>query len=609
MTSGSPVDAAYPARLEASIGTEYEAKGRAGSEWFCEWANRSRAGAPFSSRSTRYSEPASLSVTRRACERIRASSLPRSCSVVRATPMALSSASSRVRSTVALRARRTAASAAACRKAPRKAATLVRAPAPAGMKLASTSSGNASPGSDSNRSPTPTMAMTPASARSCEAAPSPAAAMSARSSASTVGRSRSSTRARGSAGISRTSTSSPRRPIGASASGLPSEVRRSGFIPTDDGEGDKEPAGAHHRAPAGGVTGARSLARLDLRHARAGRRVIGELLQHRVEQLDGSGLVALVGHVERLAIQHGQPHRQLRRARCPRLLCSACRSTGVASARRRGRQLQAGIESSGQLGDESEHVVRLILDPIRELDRAGLDIHGPSVDPEVALRIGHEAAEDHVLRAQQLSDFHRGFTIHLTAADELLLVDEPLDLIALDDANGRVRRHLGDEEVGDALREPVVIARVLREDVVVEVHDRDRRLAALSDGRLERRDESGTGKSHCGNAGKSCHGLLRDSLSALAAARVVGPPLRSISAVESCCACPAPTSIVRHNPRLHTCSVIPSAAATTSRARPRRATSARHRSTQRSTSSSLRSGRWWNNTNRSTSASSASSTA
>ena len=54
-----------------------------------------------------------------------------------------------------------------------------------------------------------------------------------------------------------------------------------------------------------------------------------------------------------------------------------------------------------------------ILHPIGELDRAGLHVHRARVDPEVALRIRHEAAEDHVLRAEQLAHLHRGLSVDL----------------------------------------------------------------------------------------------------------------------------------------------------------------------------------------------------
>ena len=60
-----------------------------------------------------------------------------------------------------------------------------------------------------------------------------------------------------------------------------------------------------------------------------------------------------------------------------------------------------------------------------------------------------------------LPTLHGGLAIDLAAADELLLVDELLHLVALDDADVRVGRHLGDEEVGDTLAQAVVVARVL----------------------------------------------------------------------------------------------------------------------------------------------------
>ena len=128
MTSGSPVTAAYPARLVRSTGIVNSTNGASGLEKV--WASRKRRRlAPCSEVSTRYRLPASDCVMRRACVRIRSSSVLRSRSVPRATPIRVSSPISRLRSAASARARPVSARAAASRNPARMATRSCRSPA------------------------------------------------------------------------------------------------------------------------------------------------------------------------------------------------------------------------------------------------------------------------------------------------------------------------------------------------------------------------------------------------------------------------------------------------------------------------------------------------
>src|SRR5688572_2619194 len=195
---------------------------------FCESLNRSASGCPSSSRSTRYNDPASLVVMRRAWERMRVSSESRSRSVVSATPTRVSSASSRCRSRSCTRTARYATSEAACRNAPRSCADTRPGAALPGRNPESSSVGKSDGGSASPGSPTPMSAARSAQSRIGRRSPS-SVWRSARSTSTTVGRDASSAAAAGNEGTRRISRSSAERPEGRCGIARPSAAMRSGF--------------------------------------------------------------------------------------------------------------------------------------------------------------------------------------------------------------------------------------------------------------------------------------------------------------------------------------------------------------------------------------------
>src|SRR5439155_102666 len=127
ITSGSPVTAVYPARLERSTGIVNSTKGASGLEYVCAIRKRNRFW-PWSPVSTRYKLPASDVVMRRACVRMSSSSVLRSRSVPRATPMRVSSPISRLRFAASDRARAVSMRAAASRYPARTATSSCRGP-------------------------------------------------------------------------------------------------------------------------------------------------------------------------------------------------------------------------------------------------------------------------------------------------------------------------------------------------------------------------------------------------------------------------------------------------------------------------------------------------
>ncbi len=160
----SPDTAAAPAMDDASSGTVNSLNGRPGSVWFCESLKRS-TGSPVSRPSTRYSEPASATDKRRACSRIIASSVGRSRSVDRATPMRESSWISPARAAAAAAWRSAATSDAAWRTAPCSAVRACAVGASSAKNPQSSSPGRSAPGSSAPAAPMPSSAARSASAR------------------------------------------------------------------------------------------------------------------------------------------------------------------------------------------------------------------------------------------------------------------------------------------------------------------------------------------------------------------------------------------------------------------------------------------------------------
>ena len=157
ITSGSPVTAVYPARLERSTGIVNSTNGASGLEYVCAIRKRNRFW-PWSPVSTRYKLPASDVVMRRACVRMSSSSVLRSRSVPRATPMRVSSPISRLRFAASDRARAVSMRAAASRYPARTATSSCRGPTGCFTKPESSSDGISAGRSGSPSRPSATIA-------------------------------------------------------------------------------------------------------------------------------------------------------------------------------------------------------------------------------------------------------------------------------------------------------------------------------------------------------------------------------------------------------------------------------------------------------------------
>ncbi len=107
------------------------------------------------------------------------------------------------------------------------------------------------------------------------------------------------------------------------------------------------------------------------------------------------------------------------------------------------------------------------------------------VDPQVAVAVEQRAGH-HVVRADQLADPDQRRVVHPAFLAEILLLEDLLQLGALDHADARIGRHLGDGERGEAAAQRVVVLARLphgQADVEVEHGEAGARVLRLRSGR------------------------------------------------------------------------------------------------------------------------------
>src|SRR5882762_3733257 len=415
MTSGSPVTAQYPARLVRSTGIVNSTRGASGLENVCANRNRSRF-VPSSLSSTRYRLPASDCVIRRAWVRINSSSVLRSRSVPRATPMRVSSPISRARCAASPRARAVSARAAASRN-PARIATSRRRGLVGWVKNPDRNSvGRLSGTSVSPLRPKATIAP-PASTNDRMMSTGKAERLSA-SSRKTVGRS--SVTARSFAWRTGRASTCEVSSAGATASGRHIGGWRRRYLRCSSSR-----LGPLHPLQA--------VLRLS---------VIGEDGDRAVEHLHRLVLLAVI-RIEERARVIGQ--------RFGRDLATHVLFRRPPLSLQRG-QARVLHEPRRDVADDVEHVITLHPLRLGLHDFSGFRIDQPDVDAEVAVKVD-ERAHDHVAGADELPDLRGGLRIDATLRAEILLVDQALDFLTLDHARCGILGQLRNHHPGDAALE------------------------------------------------------------------------------------------------------------------------------------------------------------
>src|ERR1043165_5389839 len=86
----------------------------------------------------------------------------------------------------------------------------------------------------------------------------------------------------------------------------------------------------------------------------------------------------------------------------------------------------------------------------------------------VAAPVAHEAAIDRVLRAENLADANGRYRINAAALGEMLLIEDPLNALAVDETDLAIASHVGDERFLNPFADAVVVLPAGPDRVVVE---------------------------------------------------------------------------------------------------------------------------------------------